>query len=233
MIYLYLWNDLDLFINNSEIISLAQKLMEKITTCPNEKVKYKLFNGSEYLKWVNSVNDKSENKIAIGTRPHIILERLKIKHSQLKITRQHLKNGKSSIIPTKISDTIKKVFPKNKKISIYEDISVCGTTILELKRITDSLSLEAKNISINIFCMNNNTLKKLTSETNFNFQIHNIMEGIPIKNSTFLCLSDLINGYIGERKYIDCKDLLEKFFPDNFDKLSAAIHQLIERINNG
>ena len=75
MKWLYIWDDLNLFSNNPKLLKEAHAIIEKLISQPSSEVVYRLFSTESYQEFYTKI--KSDFSLAIGTRPHILLERLK------------------------------------------------------------------------------------------------------------------------------------------------------------
>ncbi len=228
MKWLYIWNDLDLFTHNSKILEYAYERLQELITPISSAVTYKILSIHDY-KLSLSFN-LPDCLVAIGTRPHLLLNQLNKKHFHLNINRKHDNLGNSIIIPTHLNLKEKNIFLSfSNAIHIYEDVCVSGETILELKRLMDMMEIESKRITIHLFCANKKNIIKLKSKTGFYFFVYHYMDGNALQDSTLLCLSDLLFGKLGNKKYTERRDLLENFFPDRYNEFINCIFQIHEK----
>ena len=225
MKWLYIWDDLNLFSNNPTLLKEARTIIKKLISKPSSEVSYQLLSTKSYQEFYAKI--KSDFSLAIGSRPHILLERLKKEHSVLTICRQHNEAGHSVIYTMPLTEAVKSFFSLlPNRIHIYEDVCVSGQTLLELNKIVNEMNIDASKVTVHIFCANKKSVNELKKNTRFSYHVLYFMEGTALQDSTLLCLYDLMFGKLGNSSYTQRRDLLEKFFPDRFQEFVESINKI-------
>ncbi|MBE6051246.1 MAG: hypothetical protein E7214_11535 [Clostridium sp.] len=236
MKYLYIWDDIPVFydIPSSNIESKILTLFDYLNN--KGKCKYTLFSRCEFNKWVNSLDKiKSNNVIAIGTRPALFKPKSITSISNIKPKRIISQNGSTDnvILDDLSKSIINDCIKKNEDIHFIEDVVVGGRTIKGICDYLDSQNYKGKKI-FHVFTANKSSVDKLESEylNEIIMDVGIYMEEEPIKGSTLLCCSDLLYGKLGSKPYIERTDLLKMFFFEDIDKLVKVVKEILEYVNS-
>lgn len=221
MRFLYLWNDLSIFFSFDRS-KLEKKLSDLIYKMNHSnKCKY-IYVGYDHLnKWIYQLKKQGiVNLVTVGTRPDLIeLEGLQNK-ANIKFQRNINEKGYTDRIELVDSDNRLNEFPIQGIIHVIEDVLVTGKTLNYLLDLFCKMNFQGQLV-IHLFMANRNSLKKLHTNLPFKvyLDIHSFMDGEPIKQSTCLCLYDLIFNKLGEQYYKERIDLLEIYFYDYTSEL--------------
>lgn len=237
MKYLYIWNDIPVFynINTYEIESKIKNLFKYLNT--HNKCKYVLISNSENRKWISSIGElQSSSVVTIGTRPRMF--RLSNLTDVMNIRPKRIINDLSGvtnevILDEKCKSVLDYCIQKNEEIHFIEDVIVGGRTITAICDYLGHRNYKGK-IIFHVFSANKFTVQKLKKEY-FDKVVLNIgyfMDEKPIEGSTLLCCSDLLYGKLGDKYYIERKELLKKFFFEDIDKFLEVVKWILGYVNN-
>jgi hypothetical protein len=223
MKYLYLWNDLPLFFEKSclRIEADIQDFLKSISNCDHS---YFLISNNDFNLWAQHIKSiKSESIIAIGTRPNLI----RLPNSLPIYPKRNFVAGEktpSSICIDEVTlQVLDQIRNKAPNIILIEDVAITGKTLSKLCAVlTDCL------VTIEVFCANQRTVDFLRKSSRVKINPYILLQGEPIKESTLICLNDLLYGKINGKLYRERRDWLEFFLGGNVDKLLSFINCIKE-----
>jgi hypothetical protein len=229
MKYLYLWNDMPIF-DKINVIEIDRKIQNFFALIQSSKCKYIFINSPEYNQWTDQLKGKSfNNVITIGTRPSLLQLPNATNTKSIKIRRHFTSNGftKSLEFSNKADQSIIEIWSHTyNELHFIEDVVVTGSTLQFICKILELYHFQGRVI-FHIFCANHDSVKKLKTNINYEIIINSKinLEKEAIKESTLLCLYDLLFSKYGNKLYRERVDLLELFF---FDKVSQLLELLAE-----
>lgn len=226
--HLYVWNDMPLFLDNKKDIHI-NKFLDLAKKCAESNgADFHLINSVSYDKWCEMLTPmlNHSNVIQIGTRPSL-LALPKSNVMKLATVRSIDSNGITKSVGIKdIKGFDEWLSIIGSELHIVEDVLITGNTISCIVETIRNRGYKGQ-IILDVFCANVQALKKIGSNmVNLTINSHIKLEGIPIKQSTLICCHDLIYGYLGDRHYYECAELLAKFFGDNVNDLIFGIKQI-------
>ena len=191
----YIWNDLPLIYENTNINLIEKKLFDlkefinNNSECKLEILKFDITNNFQ-----KEINNK-ENIVSIGKRP---LKLIKKENYNIYSKRIIDNNGFAydcEIIPDE------KIYSLS-KINIVEDIIVSGTT---MKKTIEKLKENNSKQIINIYFLlgYRNVIEEIDKISNVNCYCFNVLEEISKKESTCIFLSDLLFEYLTNVTYLE------------------------------
>ncbi len=220
----YIWNDVDLFLKAQD--SNFNKIIYDFLLKLKNNLDCYYISSESFINWSNNmlkgINKKST--ITIGTRPKLIIN----KGTNLNLERSIGSDGKSKDIRFKgeSEEKLENILNNGSQFYFFEDVLVGGNTIdFICKQIHFLFSNKPlPKITFYIFYANWFSLQKLQEKwQNINFTVGNLMNGVPIKESTLICIYDLLYGVMNGKPYIENIDLLEYFFGEKTYKLIGLI----------
>lgn len=235
---LYLWNDLSLFCKDKFRVERIWKKFGKYLNSENRKTKeqrWYCFGTGIVDEWINDFSFNEDTfLICLGTRPAICLNRKGVnKYLHIKPQRIRTENGATGHI--EITPIEKQLLEEgckkaNQKIYIIEDAIVNGKTIQFLLNQIEKVGFRGE-VVVKVLFGNKEVICGFQDKYPFDvtFIIKEWMQGTPIKESTLICIYDLLYGLISEGTYYyERIDLLERFIPNSKGKLYFLIKECRE-----
>lgn len=222
----YIWNDVDLFLKAQD--SNFNKIIYDFTLKLKNNLDCYYISSESFINWSNNmlkgITEKST--ITIGTRPKLIINT----GTNLNLERTIGRDGKSKNIRFKRESEkkLENILNSDNQFYFFEDVLVGGSTIdFICKQIHFLFSNKPlPNITFYIFYANQLSLQNLQEKwQNMNFTVGNLMNGLPIKESTLICVYDLLYGVMNGKSYIENIDLLKHFFGEKTYELIDLIKQ--------
>jgi hypothetical protein len=221
---LYIWNDLELFysLKTPELDNQLLSLLDNISS----EVKSQYIVSGAFRNWITKELNQITNGsiVSIGTRPSLALE--KCKHSSISFNRTIDDEGRSKGIGFKgdSENILTTICLSENEVHIFEDVLIGGNTLDFICDFINSLKNSSLKIFFHIFYGNRLSFNELkTKWTNFDFVLENTMGGIPILESTLICVYDLMYSSINNKPYVKNYDLMERFFRNKTLELEKLI----------
>ena len=234
MKYLYLWNDLSVLKEKSDLIveEMICDFINYMNSVNSKFCEYHLLSNDQLLKWLEHVQliCRDRHCITIGKRPsEIVLNKAETVHKIM--LQRTIDNGgftRGVVFKNQTNKILDECIEKYDCLDFIEDVSVNGTTLQFIADYLQERQFKGKCI-FHIFSSNDFAIKKLMKpQRGFEIEVDSgfHMKGKPIEASTLLCLHDLLFEKLGNESYINRLDLMKLFFFDETEKLIEMVNTI-------
>ncbi|WP_221395395.1 hypothetical protein [Clostridium perfringens] len=234
MKYLYIWDDIEVFCEKKLCEKIESEFGEFLPYLNDiENTEFTLIKNKSFKNWASKFkNMDMDTVITIGTRPRTIFFKKDTLIKNIKLKRIISKDGETKKVEflNGSKKTLLDCIKNQNEIHFFEDVIVSGKTISSICDFLVKNNYSGK-VVFHAFIANYEAVSKMGGKyKNISFEINKFMQGTPIKNSTLLCLYDLIFGKLGDKYYKERTDLLELFFNNRIGELKSFIKKFDNKV---
>ena len=210
---LYVWNDLACFLD-VDCAKVEAEVRELFGRLSGEPCQYRLVTAEEHARWAErSTRGLSGVTITIGARPTRMLPCGASAVHHVPLQRRHASDGSTAEIRGWTQERIERLrseIDADARLHVIEDVIVTGSTMRELRRGLRAAGHRGE-IQCDALCANRRAAEQLRGAEGIHTRAEVWMEGEPLRESTLVCLHDLIFGDLGGRPFRVRDDLLQRF----------------------